>query len=88
MPDLIGGYNMECIRNYELTPGAIYRNVNGTDYKCLSYACGCATMQTANAIGDWRAVNKLVWRFEAHNICKYPDGIQWDYSTGGRFAEV
>ena len=68
------------------TPGTVYVNRGGGKYLCgdvwendtpaLSY---CARM-TNTATG---------WTLVAHGVTQYPDGsIEWDYSTGGHFAEV
>lgn len=58
--------------------GQVYTNWNGNRY--LREAVtedGAATMQRV----------KDGWTLEAHGITKYADGtIEWDYSTGGRWA--
>lgn len=63
--------------------GEQYKNAGGGTFRCLSSGKGLpageATMQNV-ASG---------WTFEAHGCGIYDDGtIDWDYSTGGCFAEV
>lgn len=70
-------------KKVRLTPGEVYRNRNGKDYKCvtptyLDYPLGEERMQNV----------KTGWTMRAHGVQVYADGtIEWDYSTGGYFDE-
>ena len=58
----------------------IYVNAGGGKYKCLSVYDD-----------DYSAIMQNVasgWTFVAHGIGRYEDGsIDWDFSTGGHFAQ-
>ena len=59
--------------------GRTYNNHGGGSYKCLSVdiVLGTATMQNTSS----------KWTLIAHGVGIYEDGsIDWDYSTGGNFA--
>lgn len=70
-------YGME--RNCKLIPGVVYTNRNGSRYRCKAVkGPACYTMQ--------RITDR--WTLDAHNITRYEDGlIEWDYSTGGYWAD-
>lgn len=67
----------------KLTPGEVYRNRNGKDYRCMTLTC------LPYKEGEERMQNvKTGWTFRAHGVQTYEDGtIEWDYSTGGYFDE-
>ena len=68
----------------KLTPGEVYRNRNGGEYRCITPA------HLDYPDGEERMVNvKTGWTIRAHGVQIYPDGtIEWDYSTGGYFDET
>lgn len=60
----------------ELIVGAVYRNRNGSDYRCLEVYGGLACME--------RVTDR--WTLIAHGVRQYANGtIEWDYSSGGRW---
>jgi len=62
-------------------PGKTYRNQGGGVFRCINYSriFGEATMQNV----------KSGWTLRAHGCGLYEDGtMDWDYSTGGYFAEA
>lgn len=63
---------------HQIETGKIYRNRNGSDYRCLGIDnIGNPIMQHTTS----------KWTFTAHKINMYPDGtIEWSRSTGGRFV--
>lgn len=73
-------------RRIKPTPGDVYINKNGGLYLCgevwendTPEPSFCARMTNC----------RNGWTFVAHGITQYQDGtIEWDYSAGGRFAEV
>lgn len=57
-----------------LKPGEIYRNRNGSDYRCIASS---ETEAWLERVSDG-------WRLTAHHVIIYSDGaIEWAYSTGG-----
>lgn len=59
-------------------PGEIYRNKGGGNFLCISSCNNSAVMQNVAS----------KWTFEANGVIQYADGtVEWDYSTGGHFAE-
>ena len=75
------------------TAGLVYTNRGGGRYLCLSAGTGsCPTYYNAagcasGASGVFRNVASG-WTFTAKGIIQYVDGtVEWDHSTGGRFAE-
>lgn len=65
----------------KITPveGKVYTNRCGYEYRCVrAYAGGDAIMENL----------KTGWTLHAHGVQQYEDGtIEWDYSTGGHFAD-
>lgn len=61
--------------------GETYKNAGGGSFLCIRPALDtkhCAIMQNV----------KTGWTLKANGCGIYPDGsIDWDYSTGGHFAE-
>ena len=73
---------MKRMKREKFTPktGETYQNPDGGIFRCLQsgYTIGEATMQNI----------KTGWTFSAHGCRIYEDGTtDWDYSTGGYFAE-
>ncbi len=65
---------------FEPQVGTVYRNLNGGYYRCLRAGEGSSSATMINV--------KSGWQFTAHGLRRYCDGcIEWDGSTGGRFAE-
>ena len=68
-------------RTFQPEVGGLYENEAGGIFRCSSvsrWTPGTATMRN----------ERSGWTFEAHGIGVYKDGrIDWDYSTGGYFAE-
>lgn len=61
--------------------GGVYENEGGGIFRCLRID---AYRQTAVMRNE-----RSGWTFDAHGVGIYKDGrIDWDYSTGGFFAEV
>lgn len=66
-------------RHAELKKGVVYTNKCGGKFLCTSDTNGDTTYFENAASG---------WRLAAHCVTQYDDGtIEWDYSTGGYFAE-
>ena len=60
--------------------GAIYRNRNGSDFKCIRPIPGEYSAEMERLVDGYTLV--------AHGIQRYIDGtIEWDYSTGGQWPE-
>ena len=56
-----------------LKPGEIYRNRNGSDYRCIDSS---ETEAWLERVSDG-------WQLTAHHVIIYSDGaIEWAYSTG------
>ncbi|WP_195376961.1 hypothetical protein [Anaerotruncus rubiinfantis] len=66
-------------RHAGLKRGTIYTNKGGGKFLCTSDTCNDITY-FENVVSGWRLA--------AHCVTQYDDGtIEWDYSTGGMFAE-
>lgn len=65
--------------NFTPSIGQVYANEGGGTYECIKInSNGLPTMR--NVASGWTLI--------AHGIAIYDDGkIDWDYSTGGHFAE-
>lgn len=65
-------------RKFTPTKGKIYKNDNGSKYKCLSVDPDADTAVMINVESGWM--------FTAHGLGQYRDGsIDWMFSAGGRF---
>ena len=61
--------------------GGVYENEGGGIFRCLKLSSWNGTAQMQNV--------RSGWTFDAHGVGIYKDGlIEWDYSTGGFFAEM
>lgn len=61
--------------------GRLYENEGGGIFRCLRIDTYRRTAVMRN--------ERSGWTFDAHGVGIYKDGrIDWDYSTGGFFAEV
>ena len=72
---------LDSTKRQRITPdqGKTYTNKGGGEFLCLRGYNGDADMQNV----------KSGWTFKAHGVQQYEDGtIEWDYSTGGHFAEL
>lgn len=59
-------------------PGKVYKNKGGGKFLCIRGCNNNAVMQNVAS----------KWTFKANGVVQYADGtIEWDYSTGGHFAE-
>lgn len=60
--------------------GQLYRNRNGSDFKCIHVAPG-ENSATMERVTDG-------YTLVAHGLQRYTDGtIEWDYSTGGHWPK-
>lgn len=61
--------------------GRLYENEGGGIFRCLQVDYYRQTASMRN--------ERSGWTFDAHGVGIYKDGrIDWDYSTGGFFAEM
>ena len=61
--------------------GGVYENEGGGIFRCLQVDYYRQTASMRN--------ERSGWTFDAHGVGIYKDGrIDWDYSTGGFFAEM
>ena len=73
------------------TVGQIYRNRNGSEYRCTGNAAYPDDIQKERslALGEHRAsMLRLTdgWAIEVYGIHQYEDGtVEWNYSSGGSF---
>lgn len=66
--------------NARLQKGNIYENKGGGRFLCLE--------STERGITTLRNIASS-WTLRAHCVTKYDDGkIEWDFSSGGYFAET
>lgn len=73
------------------TVGRIYKNRNGSEYRCTGNAAYPDDVQEERslALGKHRASTIRLtdgWAIEVHGIHQYEDGtVEWNYSSGGSF---
>lgn len=66
-------------RNVFLEKGKVYTHKGGGQYVCDEAFGVTAIMRNVDSN----------WRCTVHGVTMYDDGtIEWDYSTGGYFAEI
>lgn len=67
-------------KHFAPAPQQVYENAAGGSYACLASFADCSGVMINIKSG---------WRIMCRGIGMYDDGtIDWDYSTGGEFAEV
>lgn len=67
-------------RPFDPKPGETYRNQGGGNYICEKISVWNGLPRMRNTASGWT--------FDAHGVGIYDDGtIDWDFSTGGYFAD-